>query len=248
MMQERQYRQPSDAGQDGTSAWMLAACLLLFLVLAACQSMAQPVSHDRLVRFFDDLVFGTDYALDGQRPETIRKLTESVHVRITGKYSEKHHAEVKAQLERFSKLTRTPIQLVKPLGAEFDYEIRFVPSKDFLVNREYVPCYASIKRKNDVVERVRIVISTENPALVKPCIAHEIMHSFGFGKHSPVISSILSPLHAVEELTPWDEMALRTLYDTRLKPGMTRKRAMPIAAEVLREVMAAHRIARQNTE
>ena len=100
MMRERQYRQPSDAGQDGTSAWILAACLLLFLVLAACRSMEQPVSHDRVVRFFDDLVFGTDYALDGQRPKTIRKLTESVHVRITGKYSEKHHAEVKAQPDR----------------------------------------------------------------------------------------------------------------------------------------------------
>ena len=100
MMRERQYRQPSDAGHNCTSPWILAACLVPSLVLAVCRSMGRPVSHDRVVRFFDDLVFGTDYALDGQRPKTIRKLTESVHVRITGKYSEKHHAEVQAQRDR----------------------------------------------------------------------------------------------------------------------------------------------------
>ena len=62
--------------------------------MAACQSVEQPVAHDRLVRFFDDLVFGTDYALDSERPKNIRKWTETVRVKIMGDDAQKHRPPV----------------------------------------------------------------------------------------------------------------------------------------------------------
>ena len=248
MMQKRKDRQLNDPGPYVAPAWVVVAFLFLSWALAACQSVEQPVAHDRLVRFFDDLVFGTDYALDSERPKNILKWTETVRVKITGDDAQNHRADVKAQLEQVSKLTRIDVRLSEPQSAQANYEVRFVPIKDFLVNREYVPCYVNTRSESGIFEEVRIVISTENPALIRRCIAHEIMHSFGFGKHSAIISSILSPLHAGEDLTPWDEMVLRTLYDSRLRPGMTRKQAMPVADQILKDLLSRTFVAQRSGE
>ncbi len=41
----------------------------------------------------------------------------------------------------------------------------------------------------------------------------------------------------VFELTEADKILLRTLYDPRLKPGMTKAEAMPIARQIIAEQM-----------
>ncbi|MFQ5765429.1 MAG: DUF2927 domain-containing protein [Rhodospirillales bacterium] len=218
------------------------------LVLAACQIAEQPVSHDRLVRFFDDLVFGTDYGLERPGPKEIRKWTETIRVKITGQEADKYRPEVEAQLGRVAQLTGVEFEISELSLAEANYEVRFVPTKEFLVNKEYVPCAVGTDGNNGVIEKIRIVISTAEKGFIKGCITHEIMHSFGFGKHSGIIRSVLSPLHGEEDFTPWDEIVLRTLYDPRLRPGMTREEATPIADGILREVVSQPRVLQRNSD
>lgn len=225
-----------------------ATFLMAALALAACQTADQQVSHDRLVRFFDDLVFGTDYGLDRESPNEIRKWTETIRVKITGDDADKYRPEVEAQLRRVSKLTGVEVEIAELPVAETNYEVRFVPTEDFLVNKEYVPCAVGVKWNEGVIEGTLIRISTAEKGLIKPCIIHEVMHSFGFGNHSGVISSILSPFHGEDDFTPWDEIALRALYAPRLRAGMTREEAMSVANEVLREVASRPRVAGRNAD
>lgn len=229
--------------QSGT--WRLGSCMapvLVALTLASCQGSQQSVSQDRVVRFFDDLVFGVDYGFERPHVKAIRKWNEPIRVSISP--VDKYRAVTAAQLNRFADITATDVRIVDGHEDPANLEISFVETKDFMVNREYVPCYAASKDDDGVIESVRIVVSTEKADLIKTCVVHELMHAFGFHNHSGIISSALSPVHGQEEMTPWDEIALRTLYDERLRPGMLREEAMPVVQGVIREMMARPAVVR----
>lgn len=74
------------------------------------------------------------------------------------------------------------------------------------------------------------------------CLEHELMHALGFDAHwlgteatrriRTVLALRRSPDRTIE-FSPWDELAIRTLYHPRLKPGMRRAVALPIALEII---------------
>jgi len=78
------------------------------------------------------------------------------------------------------------------------------------------------------------------------CIAHEFLHAFGFWRHAgsigmpPSVMAVLSDSRYGDHpwsLTIGDRIALKTLYHPRIKPNMTKEEAMPIAREVMAEIM-----------
>ena len=90
--------------------------------------------------------------------------------------------------------------------------VTFVKNPDFLINREHVPCYARLNLDDHLITRAEVQISIAEPELIDHCLAHELMHVFGFRYHSGIVRSVLSPAHGNPELlTPWDELNW-TLY------------------------------------
>ena len=65
------------------------------------------------------------------------------------------------------------------------------------------------------------------------------MHALGFRFHSGRLRSVLSPVHGERRFTEWDRLAIRALFDSRLRPGMPREEALPLLREILAELLTA---------
>ena len=73
--------------------------------------------------------------------------------------------------------------------------------------------------------------------LMRHCIAEEMVQVMGIPNDAcHYRPSLFCEDDIVDEMQPADRVILRTLYDARLKPGMTREEAMPIARVIIREL------------
>jgi hypothetical protein len=95
-------------------------------------------------------------------------------------------------------------------------------------------CFSTTTFDKGRIERVDINIGTR-PGGGDRCSVHEALHGFGFNSHPHGLDSVLSYVYNREELTPVDRLLIETLYDKRLKRGMTRAEAAPIACRILAE-------------
>lgn len=214
------------------------ALVAISAVMLGCQNPANRVSEERVVRFFDDLVFGVDFALDRPRLTTIRKWDDMIRVHIADDVTETRRSIVEAKMGRMAALTGTRFEILDAESADITLKIRFDSTADFLADGEYVPCIAWVSRGVGAIEEANVVVSTANESIVEECVVHELEHAFGILNHSPILNSVMSPLHREKQLTVWDEIVLRVLYDRRLKSGFSRDEALPIARKAIGEIMS----------
>ena len=214
-------------------------CLLVVLLCATqgCAAAQQGVRDDRVIRFFRDLVFGEDFAL-GRRSTALYRWVEPMRVSVAGITDAAEIAEVERQLQHVSALTGLDAALVDSPADDVNLEIRFAPESDFLVNKEFVRCYVHRQVKANIVRGATIYIGADQPGLLQDCLSHELMHALGFPQHSGILPSSLSPFHEEVYFTRWDDAAVRTLYDHRLKVGMTEAEAMPLVERIIGEKIA----------
>ncbi len=71
--------------------------------------------------------------------------------------------------------------------------------------------------------------------------AHELLHAIGFPGHAQGFESISSYRNQPRSYTSWDDLFMRVLYDKRLRPGVPRVFALPLACHVLHEMLLAER-------
>lgn len=206
------------------------------VLLSACQT-PEAVVHERLERFFDEAAFGGPFDSDVEQNERIVKWNRPIRVKIAGAHSEKYRPVVEAQLRRVAELTGLSVRVLAPEQSAANYEIEFLSDEGFAVRNDFVPCLVTLTGDDPVIERAKIKISVLEEDRIDDCIAHEIMHSLGFRYHSAIVSSVLSPAHGEEDFTPWDEMMLQTLYDSRLQLDMTQEMAASIRREIIGELL-----------
>jgi len=82
------------------------------------------------------------------------------------------------------------------------------------------------------------VIRSENPELLRlSCIHEELAQGLGLANDSPAARpSIFNDDDEFALLTRHDELLLKMLYDTRLRPGMTAEQVNPITRIIAREL------------
>jgi len=85
-----------------------------------------------------------------------------------------------------------------------------------------------------------VIVGTDIPLRRQQhCLLEELYQVLGPAADTCVIRpSVVCEADTVFELQPIDRLVLRTLYDSRLKPGMTKAEAMPIAREIIKELWA----------
>ena len=212
-----------------------ALVLLTGLLVAACQSKTLP--DQRLARFVDEVMFGGP--IDGHLPKDGRvvKWGGDPLVAVTGVDAGEYRSRVSTQVERFSELSGLDVQITDTTTSA-DLKISFVENADFLINREHVPCFARIQTSFDRIVVAEVHLSAADPEQIDHCLSHELMHAFGLRYHSGIVRSALSPAHEEAQLTPWDELALRVLYDARLEFGAAREEVAPTIREVVSELIA----------
>lgn len=194
------------------------------VVLLACTNMTQTV--DRNYRLFDELAFGGPYDNDLTHGRELVKWNGPIRVVVVGDGAGRFTAEVTRKLDRIAKLTGLSIRHHGAPTSETNYSVEFSAQQGFSIRKDFVPCAVEIGIEDGVINRARIRISTASEAMISTCIAHEMMHSFGFRYHSGIVRSILSPAHGEGDLTRWDELMLTTLYDDRLSPGRPRAESL----------------------
>ena len=212
----------------------LLGCVLI--LLASCQ--AAEFRRERIYRFVDEISFGGPLDPVARREPFLARWAEPLLVAFLEGETPERTALVKAQLETFTRLTGVPVNYVGD-AAGANVTVSFKADPDFLANREYVPCYVSMRSKGKDLRQADIEISVADPERIQRCVAHELMHTFGFRHHSGVVRSILSPAHDQETFSEWDELALRILYHPSVEAGMTREQAAPVFRRLIAELMEA---------
>ncbi len=77
-------------------------------------------------------------------------------------------------------------------------------------------------------------------ALLRSCVEEELTQAMGLpNDDAGVRPSIFNDEKEFGVLTAHDELLLRILYDSRLKPGMTPETAMPVVRKIIAELRPA---------
>jgi hypothetical protein len=212
----------------GRSAlWALAA-----LAIAGC-TPAPPTGlpADRLGRFFGELVYGNPAEPEGVSPTLLRWTQPQLIYSIGGARGPSDDERIAGAFQRFSRLTGRGIAQGQATDAQITIDFRTGPMSP--VHDELARCYTRIIYNEGGLQQAHVVVNTEVPGTLAACLDHELMHAFGFPHHSPIMPSVMSPFRRVDTLTAADEAALATLYDPRLKTGMTREAAAPSLGPVI---------------
>lgn len=100
----------------------------------------------------------------------------------------------------------------------------------FAYSRGNAPTYA---------HAVALVRAETPPRLRRSCFHEELAQGMGLANDSRMVRpSIFNDDEEFAALTRHDELLLKILYDTRLRPGMTEAEARPIVLQIARELLA----------
>ena len=84
-----------------------------------------------------------------------------------------------------------------------------------------------------------LIRSETPPRLRRSCVHEELAQGLGLANDSrQVRPSIFNDDEEFAYLTRHDELLLKILYDSRLRPGMTEAEARPIVLQIARELLA----------
>jgi hypothetical protein len=204
------------------------------IALCGCAAAPGEMQPDRLTRFFDELAYGNPVAPEGVTKGLVRWNQTSLVYAIEGDRSPADDQRIVLTMRRFQALTGialTRSESVKSAQITIAFAKGPLPS----VHDELAACYTHSIYNGNGLKLSQVFVGTERPGTLGACLDHELMHAFGFGHHSVVAPSVMSPFRSHDTLTPVDEAALRTLYDQRLQIGMTRDQSDRLVARIFTE-------------
>jgi hypothetical protein len=204
--------------------------------LALVQAPARTPSHEDILRGFDasalsasreDVAYGGSYDPVGM----IAKWQKPIVYRIEGLRSRPEAINLAiATLKQQAALAGIE---VRPANApsEANYTIAFRNVANFDLGDRKAVCYLTYNfNTSGHMQWASLQINLAAPSLER-CVRHEILHGFGLLNHPHRLHSVLS-YHTgdqMAELTEADVVLLRSLYDPRIQPAMSRLAALVVA-------------------
>lgn len=241
---------------------MRLPCLLLLLALAGCAGSGL---HERpttamLIAQFEAVAFGNDHGepagilIRWSEAPTIRLL----HLDAAGlAIAAGHGRDVDAVIGLIHRNTGLKIRPAAA-GTEPTMNVVFMPQRRYaeIIANATAPearlkwlsdffsssqCYGLVgygRNENaGVLGRALLAIDSESPPDLRlSCVHEEIIQSMGLPADAcHYRPSLFCELDRTQLTTEADEVLLRTLYDSRLAPGMTPAQAMPLARRIIRD-------------
>lgn len=205
--------------------------------------LASRVSPD-FMRFFDTLALTEDYGPFNNRPPWVRKWEGPVRI-VLDRTAEPLRRKIETLAVRIEDWTGLPFVVMPPNTAlepesQNVIAVRLLSRDHFMrtFNTHDVVCQTETHGVGGLLQVGYMVLSEG----YTDCLRHEFMHALGFDshwypQHVSEIKSVLayreSPARA-GDYTRWDVMAIRILYDGRIRAGMSRQKSLSIAHEVVR--------------
>jgi Protein of unknown function (DUF2927) len=236
---------PSRAPLHRFAAILLVAALAsgcaLPAPLTSLLPSAKPSSEDppeKLVRFFEQVVFGNGQSTGFGGTPYIEKWGAALRYTVTGPDADRYRPLVQSQIHRLAQFAGVTVtEALDPGAAEL--EVRFLPNRSFRVETEDAPCFARWQSRNGWIVQATVTISTAKESHTSGCLAHELMHAFGFAGHSTVFRTVLTPIYSEREPTSADAIAIGVLYDPRLLPLTPKAEAIMLSRPLI--IAAFHR-------
>jgi len=217
--------------------------VVVLVALTGCQSSQQV--EDRLVAAFGETMFDAGPAGHGQgkmfsQSGNLAKWESPVIVAVVEGGNPENVALTKEILNELAELGDLELELAKRGAAGIELEIHFSDKREFVINgNQLATCYARTGGVPDGrLANVGIYIGISGEGEWRTdCLTHELLHGMGWRGHTHRIRSAISYAHGETELTKWDRLMMRALYDPRLPPGISKADAIPIVRAIFREMI-----------
>ncbi len=219
-------------------------CLIVVLVaFTGCQSNREV--EDRLVAAFGETMFDAGPARHGQGDMVsesgyLAKWESPITVAVLAGGNPENVALAKESLAELAKLGGLELEWAEHGASNVELEIYFSEKRQFVINgNQLATCYANTGGAPDgrlTAASVHISIAGDGDWRTD-CLTHELLHALGWRGHTHRIRSAISYAHGETELTKWDRMMMRALYDPRLPPGISKADALPVIRVIFHEMI-----------
>lgn len=211
--------------------------------LVGCQSSLEV--EDRLVTAFGETMFDVGPASHGQgemfsKSGNLAKWESPVTVAVVEGDTPENVAATKEILSELAELGGLELDWVEAGADGIELEIHFSDKREFVINEnQLAACYARTGGAPDgLLQAVGIYIgSSGKDEWRTDCLTHELLHALGWRGHTHRIRSAISYAHGESELTKWDRLMMRALYDPRLPPGISKADAIPVVRVIFHEMI-----------
>ncbi|MCW8916714.1 MAG: DUF2927 domain-containing protein [Magnetovibrio sp.] len=229
-------------------------CICLVQVFDARAEELRPKLDD-MVRHFGQVVFGNE--IDPKKPlEVLSKWHGPVGIVLQGKPTKQLAGMASRHLNTLSKLTKLKFKQLKPGDPGQSIDLIFmtraqVAKQKFpsgaqqmvqrLVKDPTMRCFfLKWQSPPERIVKAIIFINTEiDPAQLNACMLEELSQVMGLQNDVDTYwQSIFRPRDTSTELSPWDQLYLKALYDPRMKAGMKPVDALYTARTIFVESMA----------
>lgn len=208
------------------------------VTMGGCQSNQQV--EDRLVAAFSETMFDAGPASHGtggiiSQSGILAKWESPVTVAVVEGDNPENIALTKEILAELAELGGLELEWAERGAGGIELEIHFSNKREFVINgNQLAACYASTGGANDgLLDATSIYISVTGEGEWRTdCLTHELLHALGWRGHTHRIRSAISYAHGETELTKWDRLMMRALYDPRLPPGISKTDAIPVARAI----------------
>ncbi|HVR57835.1 MAG TPA: DUF2927 domain-containing protein [Pseudolabrys sp.] len=202
-------------------------------------------SVTELERGFLALAFGSDLRI-GARPLGIRRFDQPIKARVIGGGAVDRSDAMSRVIAEYARAVPSLALSLAPSTGPAEIELRLIDEKDFqsalqaafgdkiaraFVARTDPQCMTSVKSTADgrIVHSVSFIIVDKGDDVFLDCAYHELLHAFGLSNHDQHNPwTTLNQKRMVGYLSVYDRSLLTLLYDTRVRPGMTMRRARAV--------------------
>ncbi len=218
---------------------------LVALLFGAAASLSMPSDGraasggvEQLLKSFDQVTMGGAGESQFGR---IAKWVAPIRVKLAGPVSSSAKSVILETLKTFSELTSLDVALVDESKEGENILIDFGgrAGKWHCTLHPRLSNGSAMRYATIYIDRTDLDLRPSGVRILRRCVRHELMHALGFLGHTHSTDSILSYRHPNFDFTTWDELFVRTLYDPRLEVGTPRELALPVACEVISELLAA---------
>ncbi len=214
----------------------LAALAWLWTGAPARAESLPPI--EKIIAQFEEVVFKTEHGA-GKLGKPLVRWRGPIVARLHGAKAKTYKRDVQALFKELSNLTGQQFRIVAPNTTRpVNFDIRFVTQADVTARtgKAGFRCWGTMKgsRSKAAITYGEVLINTDTAFRAKHCIVEEITQLMGLPNDTPIIAdSIFNEASKRTSLSLADKVLIRTLYDKRLKPGMSAKQAMPIVKNVV---------------
>lgn len=217
--------------------------ILVLLSATACQSNREV--EDRLVAAFGETMFDAGPEAHGEgemltKSGMLAKWKSPVSVAVVEAGEPANVELVRKKLVDLSAAGGLEFDWVEPGGRRPQLSVYFDSQRDFIINgNERADCYTRVAGTRDgYLHDASIHVGLAKQGEWRSdCLTHELLHALGWRGHTHRIRSAISYAHGETEMTRWDRLMMRTLYDPRLRPGVSKEEAMPVVRAILTELI-----------